>query len=134
MEERSMSTLTDEQIKVAQDALRQLGMDEEHVQRATLMLETDDEWDPYLHNIEAVPEGISGGRRCGVHCSTDADASKPAEAGAEELFEAGWWVGYSPRNGLNASVEGSWLDWVFLARRILRVQAAREVRARAVEE
>jgi hypothetical protein len=48
---------------------------------------------------------IEGGRRCAIE-----DAS--------EIIE-GWWVGYSPRNGRGASVEGPWGDWVALARAII---------------
>lgn len=31
----------------------------------------------------------------------------------------GWWVSYSPRNS-NSNAEGSWDDWVLLARNILK--------------
>ena len=34
-----------------------------------------------------------------------------------------YWVGYSPRNGQGACVEGPWCDWVALARNILRAHA-----------
>lgn len=51
---------------------------------------------------------LEGGRRCAVKQS--------------EWME-GWWVGTSPRNGDNATVEGPWEDWVTLARNILAYDA-----------
>ena len=51
---------------------------------------------------------IDGGRRCGVYRHWD-----------------DWWVGYSPRNGIHASVEGPWEDWVLLAQQILVVEGER---------
>lgn len=55
-------------------------------------------------------QNITGGRRCGI----------TAENGLNDGNEPdGWWVGYSPRNGMFASVEGDWADWVTLARNII---------------
>ncbi len=51
---------------------------------------------------------ISGGRRCALRYS--------------ECLP-NWWVGTSPRNGDNASVEGDWEDWVVLAQNILKLDA-----------
>ena len=51
---------------------------------------------------------IDGGRRCAIYRHVE-----------------DWWVGISPRNGYGASVEGTWADWVVLARRILAVEEAR---------
>lgn len=63
------------------------------------------------------PVSISGGTRCGI----------TSENGLNDGTEAdGWWVGYSPRNGLYASVEGPWEDWVKLASRILEEDARRK--------
>lgn len=54
---------------------------------------------------------IPGGRRCAVGvCPWMGDAGA-------------WWVGVSPRNGQHASVEGSWEDWVVMARGILKAHA-----------
>ena len=50
---------------------------------------------------------IAGGRRCAIRR-------------AEAL--PGWWVATSPRNGDEALVEGSWDDWVTLARSILALE------------
>lgn len=51
---------------------------------------------------------IGGGYRCAIY-----------------RYSGDWWVGISPRNGHGASVEGSWADWVELARNIIAVEAAR---------
>lgn len=60
--------------------------------------------------IERACQDISGGRRCGVTASNGLNSGDDPD---------GWWVGYSPRNGLYASVEGPWEDWVNLARNII---------------
>ncbi len=60
---------------------------------------------------------IAGGYRCGITaCNGLNDGDEPD----------GWWVGYSPRNGMNASVEGPWADWVELAHQILAEDARRQ--------
>ncbi|MFK4760319.1 hypothetical protein ACI3KS_05225 [Microbacterium sp. ZW T5_45] len=51
---------------------------------------------------------IAGGRRLAVEASQSLD---------------NWWVGVSPRNGYGALVEGSWDDWVILAKKILAADA-----------
>jgi len=62
--------------------------------------------------VKRVPgcDDLVGGKRCGI----------TAVNGLNEGDEPdGWWVGYSPRNGFNASVEGPWSDWVEMAQKIL---------------
>lgn len=61
-------------------------------------------------------EAMQGGRRLGMAKSSSFDD---------------WYVGYSPRNSIStdnfngASVEGSWFEWVSLAKQILEEDAAR---------
>ena len=63
---------------------------------------------------------IRGGRRCAITAANGLnDGNEPD----------GWWVGYSPRNGYGASVEGSWDDWVTLAKAILAEQERRTAAA-----
>jgi hypothetical protein len=50
-----------------------------------------------------------GGRRCAIVKSAWLDD---------------WYVGFSPRNGEGASVEGTWADWVELANNILEADKA----------
>lgn len=52
-----------------------------------------------------------GGRRCALRKCAWLD---------------GWYVGTSPRNGDDASVEGSWEDWVELAQNILAADVQRK--------
>jgi hypothetical protein len=61
-------------------------------------------------------QDIIGGKRCGITaCNGLNDGNDPR----------GWWVGFSPKNGMNACVEGSWSDWVQLAQQILAEDARR---------
>ena len=55
-------------------------------------------------------KNITGGRRCGITSANGLNNGDEPE---------GWWVGYSPRNGYGAPVEGPWEDWVTLAKNIL---------------
>lgn len=50
---------------------------------------------------------IPGGRRCAV---------------AVCPWMSNWFVGTSPRNGDDATVEGTWEDWVVLAKNILAIE------------
>lgn len=59
---------------------------------------------------------IPGGRRCAITAVNGLNEGNDPN---------GWWVGYSPRNGADASVEGSWEDWVALANNILAEDASR---------
>ncbi len=60
---------------------------------------------------------IRGGRRCGITAFNGLNDGDEPE---------GWWVGYSPRNGMHASVEGPWADWVALAKAILEEDERRQ--------
>lgn len=63
---------------------------------------------------------IAGGRRCAITaCNGLNDGDEPD----------GWWVGYSPRNGMGGSVEGNWEDWVTLAKKILEEDERRRAAA-----
>lgn len=57
---------------------------------------------------ERVALRIRGGRRCAIR---------------KDEWLNDWWIAYSPRNGDNADVEGSWADWVELANAILHRDA-----------
>lgn len=70
-------------------------------------------------DAEAGEVSIVGGRRCAISSSE---------------WLSGWFVGYSPRNGENASVEGPWEDWVTLARSILEIEAARSALSKATAQ
>lgn len=70
--------------------------------------------------IELACRDISGGRRCGITATNGLNEGNEPD---------GWWVGYSPRNGLYASVEGDWSDWVTLARKIIAEDDRRKASA-----
>ena len=57
-----------------------------------------------------LPERVKGAKRCGIQQSV--------------WMGPDWYVGWSPRND-NENCEGSWDDWVALAREILRIEAER---------
>lgn len=44
----------------------------------------------------------------------------------ESLDGGEWYLGYSPRNGHHASVEGPWEDWVALAKKIIEEDEKRK--------
>lgn len=92
-----------EQNAVWLDQLREAGRSAAVVARVRVALE-DDECDgrptgQATENVQVIP----GGRRCAV----------------EIQASSGWWVGFSPRNGRHASVEGPPEDWEAMAKRIL---------------
>lgn len=65
-----------------------------------------------MNYFTTVPQGtLRGGRRVALRSS-------------ESLPD--WYVGFSPRNGQNAAVEGTWEDWVTLAKAILAEDEARK--------
>ena len=88
--------------------------------------------DPYtVLLVERVLTGAPDTERAG-----DIWKGEPSEDGESRSIDGGrrvalywhwpnWFVGYSPRNGLHASVEGPWEDWVTLARNILAADAVR---------
>lgn len=96
-----------EQNAVWLDQLIQEGRSPAVIARVRVALEPDEQdgrptgqaTNDWEEDVQVIP----GGRRCAV----------------EIQASSGWWVGFSPRNGRHASVEGPPEDWEAMAKRIL---------------
>lgn len=98
--------------KVIADLLRSNGVDERKVRMVECLLsnapDITPDWWAIAPNEDAEGAAIKGGRRCAVYRHWD-----------------DWWVGFSPRNGQGASVEGSFGDWCQMAAGLIAAAAVR---------